>query len=145
MFVCLISVKLVVVCPVRVEISFQVPVSRCTIIADWPSLLFNNYPRFQYTTAAVESRICALKPRTNFSLNFVRDLDAKVWSTVKANASAGVFGVSGPQQINKRLCTRAFGNGMQNGNALSEMLRQFLKASLVQGVQSDTVCTGYVN
>jgi hypothetical protein len=40
-------------------------------------MFFNNYPRFQYITIAVESRIGALKPRTNFTLNFVRDSSAK--------------------------------------------------------------------
>jgi hypothetical protein len=50
--------------------------SRGTQIADCVAIVFNTSPRFSGKVIALKSRILALKLRTIFSINFVRDLSA---------------------------------------------------------------------
>jgi hypothetical protein len=61
--------------------------SRCTIIPDSRLFVFNAFLGFKYKSTALKSRTAALKPRTNFHVNFVPDLDTKVWQHSPLTAS----------------------------------------------------------
>jgi hypothetical protein len=45
-------------------------------IPDSRSIFINGFPGFNYIVGALNSRICALKPRTKLRLKFVRGLSA---------------------------------------------------------------------
>jgi hypothetical protein len=55
----------------------RIQLSRCTLIEDWRPNLFNACPRFTYKSFVFGTRTDVLKSKTNFSLKFVLDLDAK--------------------------------------------------------------------